>query len=369
MRIEDTRPLAVLKALFQVVNTYAPDEDGTVTLRASEGRLRLRSASGGCAVEAVLRGDDDESLAKPLSLSRKAVAAVSVRADQANLRHKNEHVTISSGRSRYRIPVQAVAKQGRLPDVSAVDPILIGAPILKAALQSIHFGHDDTGTGDVRVAVRKGVLTTETADAFRAAVYQERMPELERAAEVETSLQHAPLLKAVAAYEDADLKLRATERACALSDGATSIYLPVLSAPRYRTLDQLAHARKSYETVATISALTDDLRTAIREAIAVLESKSRVPVEFAVRSGRLHMTTHGELGTHEARMPAEQTQGRPDASFVTSPAYVKVMAQLAAKAGDRCQIEILGDRVVVFSVRGRTVRTLYLFSQKQRTAE
>jgi len=361
MHIKDMTAFLVLRDLFVVTDGYTASEGGTVTVRAGDGKLRLRTSSSGCCLEAVLQGDADETLAKPLTVARKALTAVALRGSSATISQKKGQLLVSSGSSRYRLPVQATKRQGRFPDLSNTKPVVINAAILKAALQSTHFGHDETGTKDVRISIRKGTLTVDTADAFRAAVYQERMPEVEN--EIETVLQHASLLKTVSAFETDDLWIRANDRSCSLSNTSTAIWLPVVGARQYHTLTQLAKARERYRTQAKVVVSTTDIRDAIKDAVAVLESKSRVPVEFQVRDSKLYITTHGELGTHEARMGVESVVGH--VSFATFPSYVRVMATLAAKAGDRCEIEVLGDRVVLFSVRGQSVRTLYLFSQRQ----
>jgi DNA polymerase III sliding clamp (beta) subunit (PCNA family) len=348
-----------------VVDSYAASEDGTLTVHAVDGQLKIRGSSGGCCLEVVVEGEVDDELTKPVSVSRKAMAAVVLRGSSAKVAKKKEYLTLSSGRSRYRLPVQATVKHGRFPDLGESKATVINAAILKSALQSTHFGHDETGTKDVRISVRKGLLTVDTSDSFRAAVYQERVPEID--SEFEASLQHDPLLKVVSAFDLADVWIRATDRSCSISDATTTIWLPVLSAQRYRTLDQLAKARAAYRTSAKTTVGTSDIREAIRDAIAVLASKSRVPVEFETRGEFLHITTHGELGTHEARLSVQKAGGA--VSFITSPSYIKVMAALAAKAGDHCEIEVLGDRVVVVSVRSREARAIYLFSQKQRSVE
>lgn len=363
---DDLRSFDVIRALLDVVDSYLPSEEktGTVSMREMKGVLHIRSATGGCYLTAALGSEPDGSLESPVTVGRSALRALSLHGKEARLVRKENEVLVTSARARYRLPLQEVGRQGKAP-VFESSHLTVSAALVKSVVNSVYFGHDDTGTGDVRLALGRGRISADTSDAFRGAIYVRKMDEWLEVPTTSVVLQHKQLLSTLSAFEDLAVRIQTSDRSASFSDGHVTIYLPVLHSQLRDTAGDLKQARAQLPVTASACVLTDDLKTAVKDALALLERKSRAPVEYAFEADRLRMTTHGELGSHEVRLPATEVVGAPS-SFLTSPSYVKVMAALASRCGAHCRVEVLGDRVVCFDVRGDDTHALYLFSQKQR---
>ena len=367
MKIKVEDPQKVIEAL-RLLDTAAlyPTDSPVVKVNCQKGMVRLAAKSSGCQVVCKIKGESDQGAEGTVVVDRLTLSKLHLWGKAISIGVEKDHLLVSSGRSRYDIPGIKGGKV-ELEKIEADGSANIAAGTILETVRAVWFGHDDGGTGDIRLILGSGMIKAETADVFRAALHVRQVPAWKKLAPYTITLSRKVAETVFGAFDkDTPISLQLKNgHALVVSPTATVLVPCVMATTMPQVEKHLASLSKQITSTASCTIVLEDVKNSIKGALAVVTEKKKekddIAMVFSITNDGLTAKVSGDRGKYATKIRASEIQG--EGVFSTSPRYLKAMISLAAREKCDVHLDVLGKKVVTLSLEDKNVFSKYAFVQ------
>lgn len=360
---------ADLKQALKACKTLLLFQAADIPLRVdvTDDGLVLSGSGGGSLVRAFVEGNVKETGHTTLDLGH--VLGLHLSGKNSSIKTLKKQVELRSGRGLYKLGILAEeAKPVKTPKPTS-KTVQTDVPVLRSAIKAIWFGHDDSGSGDIRLVFGKGKLRAETADEFRGVVYSKPLPTWKTKPLCKAVLPKKSADSILSCFErDAQIWMETTETSLRLYTDETYVSIPLVSdssLPNVATA--IRDQQKSADKTTTFTLVARDLSDITKAATSVLDKSDAEKIAAAhahlkAKDGRFTLQSSGDIGSFATQVPTGTFSGAESEICVLAKNLADLV-DLAKNTGDDLKIEFWGEQFVMLRSVGTDYRSVYVFPQ------
>ncbi len=358
-----SRALDLCKALA----LFKTKDAVSLGLTSVKGGLIFSAESGGCTIRSLVEGKTEGAGSVTLDLEN--LIRLNLVGKTASIRLVKGKVEVHSGHATYKLT--KIKGETKLPTIPKQTDATtnVQAGVLSAALKSVWFSHDDSGTGDVRVLWGKGKLRVETADEFRGVTFSKPMPIWKDLPLQKVVLPKKTLDAITKCFSSEDIvNLDITSSKMRLYTEDDFISVPLLTTSDLPSVGSTLRAKldELKKSTVTCSLASGELKELTRAALTVLrDEKKYVSAHFIfeVKDKHLHLQTEGDIGSFVSKIPVKIEEGSTARACVLCRSVKDMSSLVAATSGDEIVVEIWKKDLVVLRNTDRDFSTTYAIVQ------
>jgi len=342
------------------------DEDALLRIRVKGGKVSLSSSGGGAGSLATYTStgpsEDGEALVSLATLLRFSIK------DAIKVALKENAVRITAGRVSYLVPLST----GNPADVEMPEDLHAGFQIsthtLREAVKAVWFGHDASGSGDIRFIYGKKRFLAETADEYRGGYYMRQTPG-----------NDVPIQQAVVPKKTADALLSSFDKnddvvlsvigsALVIWSGDRLVRSPLVTDSRlfpvFKTIKRTLDGAPLASTVQVDAKAVGD---ALNEAVKLETDKARLralAVEMGVEKGArgtfFYVRASGYAGEFQSRVAIDKQRGK-SFKIKTDAKALKDLLAVAVKISNSLRISPVGEIGGLVETNDSAFQAQYLF--------